>query len=91
VSRANEQSMGIKVDGADVSPTASTVKAAPPAGDVTVPGVLSTSPIKFSKEDLVYLATSGPTIAIKRGAAEALYQRGRVDAAHEIRTAIGAP
>jgi hypothetical protein len=45
------------------------------------------STLTFTKEDLVHLATDATsTIAIRRAAAEALYQRGRSDGANEIMT-----
>lgn len=81
-----KQSMGITDGKAAASLPASSEKAAPTAGGVTAAGVL----LKFSKEDLVYLATGSETKAIRLAAAEALYHRGRTDAANEIGAAMGA-
>lgn len=44
------------------------------------------APRKFTKDDLVYLATTGATIGIRISAAEALYQYGRADGAEALLT-----
>jgi hypothetical protein len=46
--------------------------------------------LTFTLEDLVYLATSGPTVGIRKSAAEALYQRGRTDGARETADNVSA-
>lgn len=45
------------------------------------------SAISFTKDDLVMLATSGPTVGVRRAAADALYSLGQRDGAIEISTA----
>ena len=44
----------------------------------------------FTKDDLVYLATKGDTIAIRNSAAEALYALGARDGARELSAARNA-
>lgn len=44
--------------------------------------------LNLTKADLIELATSGPTLGIRRSAADALYHRGAFDAANRIGDAI---
>jgi hypothetical protein len=45
----------------------------------------TTPALTFSKEDLVWLATTVDSLKVRRSAAEALYTLGKVDAARELR------
>lgn len=46
---------------------------------------------KYTKEQLVEFATTHVSLAVRKGAAEALYHAGRSDAANEIKAVLSAP
>jgi hypothetical protein len=55
------------------------------AADLTKAG--EDAPV-FSKDALILLATQGETMGVRRAAADALYELGRIDGARKVQEAI---